>query len=195
MIERHEAAGLVTRFAATRGFDFLSEDGIESLTEALRSASTIEQAQEVTQWLIDNMPDRPTPADIRARIAQTPASAMPSRDQSCPHCAGKGLRIVWSVECEGKGRGTVLRRILCGTCAARGETCQALVVPLDIPDKSIGGMLYCEARAKQVMGQGMTVVRSAEACPNCRYGQSLRSAMLEREAEWEAKKQKRNGER
>jgi hypothetical protein len=185
MISLTIAAQLVQRFSPMPFFLTLTEEGINELIRAIARADSVQQAEGAVQRIVETLDEKPAVKDILDALANTP-SGMPGRDRTCPHCAGSGLRTVWHVECDTPGRGSTLNRVLCGSCAKSGNGCQALVVPL--AHHEIGGLLYCEARVKQASAQGVRVVRSAEACPACRYGQSLGVAYRDREVEKEAKK-------
>jgi len=182
MMDHNATMPLVMRMRGLPFFGQLGAEGMRELAKALAAAADLDQANAAVDWLLENSSELPTPADIRLAVANSPRSAMPSRDQKCPHCRGAGLRSVYMVEVEGfprpPGGKTKCKRVHCGACPPQ----QCLATP---------GRDYEWACVDRAKAEQRVIIEASEPCPVCRYGQARGLAYADREAEQQAKMEKR----
>lgn len=182
MIDRPHAVRLVARFENQPFWNLLSDDAVQELVKAFASAQTLDQATEAADWLLQYGEDRLTTQQIYGRLRETPAQTYVPRDQKCPHCHGAGLRSVYLVEVEGfprpPGGKTKCKRVHCGVCPP--QQCLAT-----------SGRDYEWACVDRAKAEQRVIIEASEPCPACRYGQSRGLAYADREAEQQAKMEKR----
>lgn len=92
--ERKHCKAQILRMSGLRRYP-LTDEGLREAIDALqRWAVTDQHATKVVDEWIEDSPDFPTPAQIRAvAVAHRPAARNPSAD--CPECGGAGsVRVV-----------------------------------------------------------------------------------------------------